>query len=153
MSKETDLLEEKARQLRAWTLKMVTEAGSGHPGGSLSEVELLVALYYHKLRLYDNPRDERRDRFILSKGHANPPLYAILADKGWLREEELLTLRKTHSRLQGHPDMNKCPGIDCSTGSLGQGISVATGMALGLKLKQSDSRVYEIGRASCRERV
>lgn len=142
MNNDLDFLSQKARQLRIWTLRMVAEAGSGHPGGSLSEIELLTALYYSKLRLYEDPRDERRDRFVLSKGHANPPLYAILADKGWLREEELMTLRKTHSRLQGHPDRNKCPGIDCSTGSLGQGISVAVGMALGLKLKKSDSRVY-----------
>ena len=142
MEVSKEFLAEKARELRIKTLKMVAEAGSGHPGGSLSEIEILVSLYYKKLRLYEDPHDERRDRFVLSKGHANPPLYAIFADKGWLREEELMTLRKTHSRLQGHPDMNKCPGIDCSTGSLGQGISVSVGMALGLKLKKSDSRVY-----------
>ena len=142
MSASIEFMKEKARELRIKTLQMVTEAGSGHPGGSLSEVEMLVALYYDKLRLYPDPRDDRRDRFVLSKGHANPPLYAILADKGLLREEELLTLRKTHSRLQGHPDMNKCPGIDCSTGSLGQGISASVGMALGLKIRHSDSRVY-----------
>lgn len=144
MSVSKEFLAEKARELRIKTLQMVTEAGSGHPGGSLSEVEILTALYYSHLRLFPDPHDDRRDRFVLSKGHANPPLYAILADKGWLREEELLTLRKTHSRLQGHPDMNKCPGIDCSTGSLGQGISVSVGMALGLKLRQSNSRVYTL---------
>lgn len=144
MSVSKEFLANKARELRIKTLEMVTAAGSGHPGGSLSEIELLVALYYGWLRLYDDPRDERRDRFVLSKGHANPPLYAILADKGWLREDELMTLRKTHSRLQGHPDMNKCPGIDCSTGSLGQGISASVGMALGLKLRHSESRVYTL---------
>ncbi len=142
MSRDTAFLMKKARMLRCCSLEMMHLAGSGHPGGSLSEVELLVALYYDTLRLYEDPRDDRRDLFILSKGHANPPLYAILADKGYLLPEELDTLRKTHSRLQGHPDMHKCPGIDCSTGSLGQGISVAAGMALGLKLKQSDRQVY-----------
>lgn len=142
MSRDIAFLQEKARQLRRRTLTMVSRAGSGHPGGSLSEVELLVALYYDKLRLFSDPQDSRRDLFVLSKGHANPPLYAILADKGWICEEELDTLRKTHSRLQGHPDRNKCPGIDCSTGSLGQGLSVAVGMALGLKMRSSDRRVY-----------
>jgi transketolase len=94
------------------------------------------------MRIYDDPKDPRRDRFILSKGHANPPLYAILADKGYIPEEDLLTLRHFGSKLQGHPDMNKCPGIDCSTGSLGQGFSVSVGMALGFKRQKLDNQVY-----------
>lgn len=135
-------LREKANQLRRTTLEMVEAAGSGHPGGSFSEIELLTALYYSKLRLYPDPRDARRDRFVLSKGHANPPLYAILADKGYFPKEELKTLRRLHSKLQGHPDKNKCPGIDCSTGSLGQGVSAAVGMALGFKKQGLDNQVY-----------
>ena len=135
-------LKEKARQIRLETIEMVAKATSGHPGGSLSATDLLVALYYSKMRLYDDPHDERRDRFVLSKGHANPPLYAILADKGYVDKDELNYLRRLHHPFQGHPESNKCPGIDCSTGSLGQGISVATGMALGFKLKKADNQVY-----------
>ncbi|MBR0482092.1 MAG: transketolase [Firmicutes bacterium] len=135
-------LKEKARQIRLETIEMVAKATSGHPGGSLSATDLLVALYYSKMRLYEDPHDERRDRFVLSKGHANPPLYAILADKGYVDKDELNYLRRLHHPFQGHPESNKCPGIDCSTGSLGQGISVATGMALGFKLRKDDNRVY-----------
>lgn len=137
-----DFLKEKAAYLRNKVLYMIESAGSGHPGGSLSETDILTALYYSKMRIYDDPKDPRRDRFILSKGHANPPLYAILADKGYIPEEDLLTLRHFGSKLQGHPDMNKCPGIDCSTGSLGQGFSVAVGMALGFKRQKLDNQVY-----------
>ena len=137
-------LQEKAREIRLETIQMVAKATSGHPGGSLSVTDLLVALYYSKMRLYDDPHDERRDRFVLSKGHANPPLYAILADKGYVDKDELNYLRRLHHPFQGHPESNKCPGIDCSTGSLGQGVSVATGMALGFKLKKADNRVYAI---------
>ena len=137
-------LQEKARQVRLETIKMVAKAGSGHPGGSLSVTDILVALYYSKMRLYEDPRDERRDRFVLSKGHANPPLYAILVDKGYVPAEELNYLRRLHHPFQGHPESNKCPGIDCSTGSLGQGVSVATGMALGFKLKKADNKVYAV---------
>ncbi len=121
---------------------MVAKATSGHPGGSLSATDLLVALYYSKMKLFEDPHDERRDRFVLSKGHANPPLYAILADKGYVDKDELNYLRRLHHPFQGHPESNKCPGIDCSTGSLGQGISVATGMALGFKLKKADNQVF-----------
>ncbi len=137
-------LQEKARQVRLETIKMVSKAGSGHPGGSLSVTDILVALYYSKMRLYPDPHDERRDRFVLSKGHANPPLYAILVDKGYVPAEELNYLRRLHHPFQGHPESNKCPGIDCSTGSLGQGVSVATGMALGFKLKKADNKVYAV---------
>lgn len=137
-----DFLKQKAASLRYKTLYMIEAAGSGHPGGSLSETDILTALYYNKMRLYDDPNDPRRDRFILSKGHANPPLYAILADKGYISADDLLTLRQFGSKLQGHPDMNKCPGIDCSTGSLGQGFSVAVGMALGFARQKLDNHVY-----------
>jgi transketolase len=135
-------LTEKARQIRLEAVKMIGRAGSGHPGGSLSATDVMVALYYSKMALYEDPRDERRDRFVLSKGHSNPPLYAILADKGYVPEEEKLWLRRLHHPFQGHPESNKCPGIDCSTGSLGQGVSVATGMALGFKLAGKPNKVY-----------
>ncbi|MBQ2312262.1 MAG: transketolase [Firmicutes bacterium] len=137
-------LQEKARQIRLDAVEMIAKAGSGHPGGSLSATDIMVALYYSKMALYEDPADERRDRFVLSKGHSNPPLYAILADKGYVPKEEMQYLRRLHHPFQGHPDSVKCPGIDCSTGSLGQGISVAVGMALGFKLKKMPNKVYAI---------
>ena len=137
-------LQEKARQIRLDAVEMIAKAGSGHPGGSLSATDIMVALYYSKMALYEDPADERRDRFVLSKGHSNPPLYAILADKGYVPKEEMQYLRRLHHPFQGHPDSVKCPGIDCSTGSLGQGISVATGMALGFKLRKMPNKVYAI---------
>lgn len=142
MSVSKEYLEEKAKKIRLQTIKMLAKAGSGHPGGSLSEVEILVSLYYAKMNLGKGFDDFERDRFVLSKGHANPPLYAILADKGAFPEDELWTLRRLGSSLQGHPDMNKTHGVDCSTGSLGQGISVATGMALGFKTQGKKNHVY-----------
>ena len=135
-------LTEKARQIRLDAVKMIGRAGSGHPGGALSAADMLVALYYSKMKLYEDPADERRDRFVLSKGHSNPALYAILADKGYVPAEEKLWLRRLHHPFQGHPESSKCPGIDCSTGSLGQGVSVAVGMALGFKLKGLPNQVY-----------
>ena len=137
-------LQEKARQIRLDAVEMIAKAGSGHPGGSLSATDIMVALYYSKMALYEDPADERRDRFVLSKGHSNPPLYAILADKGYVPKEEMQYLRRLHHPFQGHPDSAKCPGIDCSTGSLGQGISVAVGMALGFKLRKMPNKVYAI---------
>jgi len=137
-------LQEKARQIRLDAVEMIAKAGSGHPGGSLSATDIMVALYYSKMALYEDPADERRDRFVLSKGHSNPPLYAILADKGYVPKEEMQYLRRLHHPFQGHPDSVKCPGIDCSTGSLGQGISVAVGMALGFKLRKMPNKVYAI---------
>ena len=126
-------------------LTEVHAAGSGHPGGSLSMVEMLVALYFEKMNIDpENPKMETRDRFVLSKGHAAPCLYAVLAERGFFPVSELTSLRKIHSFLQGHPDAKKCPGVDASTGSLGQGISIATGMALGLKVKKADANVYTI---------
>lgn len=135
-------LSAKAEQIRRDAIWMIGQAGSGHPGGSLSATDIMVALYYEKMNLSADPKDESRDRFVLSKGHANPPYYAILADKGYFPKEELGRLRRLHSMLQGHPDCNKCPGVDCSTGSLGQGLSVSVGMALGFRLAGRDNRVY-----------
>jgi len=135
-------LKEKAREIRKTVLKMLTEAGSGHTGGSLSLVEIIMSLYYYKLK-YDpkNPNWDMRDRFVLSKGHACPTLYAILADRGYFPKEELMTLRKFGTRLQGHPQLG-LPGIEASTGSLGQGLSIAIGMALAARMDNKNIRVY-----------
>ena len=135
-------LKEKARQLRIDEIRMLAEAGSGHPGGSLSATDILVALYYSKMNISPEMDAADRDYFVLSKGHSAPALYAVLADKGFFPKEELMTLRKFGSRLQGHPDSAKLPGVDCSTGSLGQGISAAVGMARGLKILGKDNQVY-----------
>ncbi|WP_442486632.1 transketolase [Fusobacterium necrophorum] len=122
---------------------MICEAKSGHPGGSLSIVDILTALYYGEMKIDPTkPKMEGRDRFVLSKGHAAPALYAVLAERGYFPKEELMTLRKFGSHLQGHPDMKKVPGVEISTGSLGQGLSVANGMALNAKLFQEEYRVY-----------
>jgi len=136
-------LESLARTIRVDILKMLNQASSGHTGGSLSTVEIVVSLYFHKMR--HNPKDPTwpdRDRFVLSKGHGAPALYAVLARSGYFDLSELMNLRKLGSILQGHPDMKITPGIDISTGSLGQGLSMANGMALGLKLDKRSSRVY-----------
>lgn len=132
-----------ATTIRCEIIKMLTEAGSGHTGGSLSCVELLVALYWGKLK-HDskNPNWPERDRFLLSKGHACPALYAVLAECGYFPKEDLKTLRKIGSHLQGHPDRLKTPGIEFSSGSLGHGISVGIGMALAAKLDNAQFRVY-----------
>ncbi|NLC07670.1 MAG: transketolase [Syntrophomonadaceae bacterium] len=138
-----DFLQEKARLIRRHIIRMVGEAGSGHPGGSLSAAELVTALYFQELRLApENPAWPERDRFILSKGHAAPVLYAALAERGFFPVEELLTLRKLGARLQGHPDFRKVPGVEMSTGSLGQGLSAANGLALAGRLDQRNYRVY-----------
>ena len=131
--RDYSILAEKARTLRLNTLDMILKAGSGHIGGSFSIAELITALFYDKMNLGNGPEDRDRDRFILSKGHANPILYSVLIDIGWIDEKEKDTLRRLGSPLQGHPDSLKCPCLDCSTGSLGQGLSVGVGMALGLK--------------------
>ncbi len=133
----------KSNAVRKHIVEMVYNAGSGHPGGSLSATDILVALYF-KIMKYDpkNPKWEDRDRFLLSKGHAAPAQYAVLAELGVFPVEELLTLRKIGSRLQGHPDMRKLPGIEASTGSLGQGLSIANGMALAGKLNRRLYNVY-----------
>lgn len=136
-------LHEIATQVRRDIITMLAEAKSGHPGGSLSAVEILTALYFKEMRLDPkNPRWEKRDRFVLSKGHAAPVLFSVLAERGFFPREELLTFRKINSRLQGHPDMKKAPGVDMSTGSLGQGFSTSVGMALAGKLDKQDYRVY-----------
>jgi len=122
---------------------MLNEAQSGHTGGSLSAVEIITALYFHQMK-HDpqNPRWPDRDRFVLSKGHGAPALYAVLARCGYFDASALKTLRKMGSILQGHPDMDVTPGVDISTGSLGQGLSMANGMALALRLDKKPSRVY-----------
>lgn len=136
-------LEEKAKTIRKDIIKMLAEAGSGHPGGSLSSVEIVTALYFHVLRLKpEEPLWPDRDRFVLSKGHAAPLLYAALAERGFFPVDELLTLRKLGSRLQGHPAWGTLPGVEASTGSLGQGLSIGLGMALAGRLDQRDYRVY-----------
>ncbi|HET7839497.1 MAG TPA: transketolase [Rectinemataceae bacterium] len=136
-------LDEKAARLRRDILKMLYLCQSGHPGGSLSSLEILMALYYGVARTDPRrPRMEDRDRIVLSKGHACPALYAVLADRGFFPREELWSLRQIGSRLQGHPDMNKTPGVDASTGSLGQGISIALGMAMAAKAKKAGYRVF-----------
>ena len=127
-------IEQIAARMRSDILKMITRAGSGHPGGSLSATDIVATLYFGDVLRYraDRPNWPERDRFILSKGHAAPVLYAALAQAGYFDLSELATLRKLGSRLQGHPDSTKLPGVEVSTGSLGQGLSVAAGIAYGL---------------------
>ena len=138
-------LEATCRQVRRDIVTMCAGAGSGHPGGSLSCTEALVALYFDVMKVDPkNPKDPARDRFVLSKGHAAPALYGVLAERGFFSREEFARFRQIHSILQGHPDVKKCPGVDASTGSLGQGISAACGMALAAKYKKQPSRVYAL---------
>lgn len=142
MEKNVVQLKEIAKQIRKDIVYMLTESGSGHPGGSLSAVEILTTLYFNEMNVDPkNPKDLGRDRFVLSKGHAAPVLYSALARRGFFSVDELKTLRKLGSMLQGHPNMNDVPGVDMSTGSLGQGISAAVGMALAGKLDKSNYRV------------
>jgi transketolase len=137
------LIRAKAARMRLDIVEMIAEAGSGHPGGSLSAADIVAALYFGVLR-HDPTRPDwsERDRFVLSKGHAAPVLYAALAEAGYFDRQHLSTLRKLGSILQGHPDSKKVPGVEVSTGSLGQGLSIASGIALGLKLDGSQSRVF-----------
>jgi transketolase len=131
------------RELRLAILKMIYEAGSGHPGGSLSAIDIISTLYFDKMKVDPkNPTWEDRDRFIPSKGHCAPALYAVLAEKGYFPKPELKTFRCLNSILQGHPDMLKTPGVDMSTGSLGHGPSVGLGMALSARLSKKDYYVY-----------
>ncbi len=131
------------KNMRINIIKMLSQAKSGHPGGSLSACEILAALYLEEMNIDPkNPNWEDRDRFVLSKGHGAPVLYAALAEKGYFSKEELNHLRKIDSMLQGHPDMKGTPGVDMTTGSLGQGLSAANGMALAGKLDNKDYRVY-----------
>ena len=132
-----------ANEMRKDIIEGTYNAGSGHPGGSLSCADILAYLYFYEMNVdSSNPKAENRDRFVLSKGHAAPALYAALAGKGYFPREDIKTLRHITSHLQGHPDMNKTPGVDMSTGSLGIGISNACGMALGAKVAKGDYRVF-----------
>ena len=134
-----------ANNVRKNALTAVYSAAAGHPGGSLSIADVLTYLYCEEMRISANdPKNPDRDRFVLSKGHACPALYGILAEKGFFPKEDIATFRKIDSYLQGHPDMKKVPGVDMSTGSLGQGVSVAGGMALAAKIDKKDYRVYSI---------
>ncbi len=135
-----------ANEIKKGIIRSVHAAKAGHPGGSLSSADILTYLYFEEMKNIDPavPADPLRDRMVLSKGHAAPVLYATLAEKGFFPKEELLTLRKIGSRLQGHPDMNLLQGVDMSTGSLGQGLSTAVGMALAGKMDKKDYRVYAL---------
>ncbi|GLC78195.1 transketolase [Lacrimispora brassicae] len=134
-----------ANDIRKGIIEAVYHAGCGHPGGSLSAAEILAYLFFKELNIDEkDPGKEDRDRFILSKGHITPGYYGVLAQRGFFPIDELSTFRKLGSRLQGHPDMKKTPGVDMSSGSLGQGISVAAGMALSGKLSSEDYRVYAL---------
>ena len=137
-------LEKKACKIRLHIIEGTFNAGCGHPGGSLSAADVITYLYFNEMRVFpSNEKSENRDRFVLSKGHAAPALYGALALKGFISEEEIKSLRKVGSTLQGHPNI-KTPGVDMSTGSLGQGISAAVGMALAGKLDKKDYRVYTL---------
>ena len=139
------MLKEQAKEIRKDIVTMIGQAKSGHPGGSLSATEIVTYLYFEELRIDPtNPKWDDRDRFILSKGHAAPVLYAALARRGFVPTEELSTLRKIGSHLQGHPDMKKVPGVDMSTGSLGTGFSAATGIAMACKLDKKENYVYTL---------
>lgn len=136
-------LENMAKEVRKGIMEEVYNAQSGHPGGSLSVADILTVLYFNELYIDEkNPKWEDRDRMVLSKGHCSPALYSCLANRGFFSVEDLKTFRKLDSYLQGHPDMNKIPGVDMTTGSLGQGLSAAVGMAIAGKMDKKDYRVY-----------
>lgn len=141
--KDIKELEEYAKKVRQGIIKSVYNAKSGHPGGSLSIADILTVLYFNQMHVDpQNPNAKERDRLVLSKGHTAPALYSVLALRGYFDLEEVTTLRKIDSRLQGHPDMKKIPGVDATTGSLGQGLSIANGMAIASKLNSEGVRVY-----------
>ncbi|WP_404996596.1 transketolase [Caldifermentibacillus hisashii] len=143
MKLSVEELKQKAIELRKTALTMIYKAQSGHPGGSLSSADIITALYFSEMNINpQNPQWEDRDRFVLSKGHVCPIQYAALAHLGYVPYETIYTLRKYGSPFQGHPDMKKCPGIDISTGSLGQGLSCAVGMALAGKRDGKEYRVF-----------
>lgn len=145
MKETITALEEKARELRVAIVKTLHKSQSGHTGGSLSAIDMITALYFSKMR-HDpaNPGWEERDRFVLCKGHAAPAQYVALASAGYFPKEDLMMLRRLGSHLQGHPDSKSTPGVEVCTGSLGQGLSMANGMALGLKLDGRGNRVYAL---------
>ncbi|SMB85618.1 transketolase subunit A [Desulfonispora thiosulfatigenes DSM 11270] len=143
LTESTNMLTKKATEIRRNIIKMIGAAGSGHPGGSLSATDIVTYLYFKEMKVdANNPKWDERDRFVLSKGHAAPVLYAALAEKGFFPVKELLTLRQIDSKLQGHPDMKKVSGVEMSTGSLGTGFSTSIGMALAGKLDKRDSYIY-----------
>ena len=138
-------LAEKARRIRINALKAIHAAKSGHPGGSLSSADILATLYFGELNIDPkNPKMADRDKFVLSKGHAVPALYAARGERGFYEVNEMMTLRQVGSKFQGHPNMNKVPGIEMSTGSLGQGFSAAVGMAIAGKIDKNPGRVYAL---------
>lgn len=145
MATDFEVLKKKAADVRVDIIRQVHAASSGHPGGSLSAADIVTYLFFEEMNIDPEDPDRKiRDRFVLSKGHAAPALYAVLAERGFFPKEELLNLRKIGSMLQGHPDKKKVPGVDMSTGSLGQGISAAVGMALADKIDKTGSRVYTL---------
>jgi transketolase len=153
-ARDVDALRDRARSIRRHIVEMLHEAASGHPGGSLSAVEIVTALYFGGVLRHDpdNPEWQERDRFVLSKGHGVPVQYAALALAGYFPVDELRTLRKIDSRLQGHPVLGTAPGIEASTGSLGQGLSIGLGMALASRLDDSGYRVFVLlGDGECQE--
>lgn len=138
-------LEKHANNVRKNVVKMIHNSQSGHPGGALSSTDIMIALYFNVMNINkENLKDQKRDKFILSKGHASAGLYAVLAEKGLLDESELMTFRLINSNLQGHPNMNEVAGVDMTTGSLGQGLSAAVGMSIANKLDGNDFRTYVI---------
>ncbi len=143
--KITDIkqLQEKAKEVRKGIIEAVYSNKSGHPGGSLSIADIMTVLYFNQMNIDEkNPKWEDRDRLVLSKGHCSPALYSCLANRGFFDVEKLKTFRNINSNLQGHPDMNKVPGVDISSGSLGQGLSCANGMAIAGKMDNKNYRVY-----------
>lgn len=143
MKQSIKQLEETSKVIRRDIVTMIHASGSGHPGGSLSSADILATLYFNVMNIDpENPKMEGRDKFVLSKGHAAPVLYSALARRGYFKVEELINLRKTGAMLQGHPDMKNIPGVEMSTGSLGQGFSTSIGMALAGKLDKSDARIF-----------
>lgn len=145
MTPDYDQLKKIANEIRKSIIISVFSAGSGHPGGSLSAAEILTMLYFYEMNI--DPKDIKkadRDKFVLSKGHATPGIYSTLAERGYFPKEELVNFRKMGSMLQGHPDMHKVPGVEMSTGSLGQGISAAVGMALANKLDKNPGRIFAL---------
>ena len=134
-----------SKQVRRDIINMTANAGSGHPGGSLSAADLMTCLFFNHMHVDPkHPDDPDRDRFVLSKGHAAPCYYAVLAEMGFISRDEFKNFRQLHSILQGHPDSKKVPGVDAATGSLGQGCSIAVGMALGAKVQHKDCKVYTL---------
>lgn len=140
---KVEALQKIAKEVRKGIIDEVYSAKSGHPGGSLSCADILTVLYFNQMNIDENkPNDINRDRLVLSKGHASPALYSVLAEKGYFDKKLLKTFRKIGSDLQGHPDMKKVPGVDMTTGSLGQGLSTAVGMAIASKIDNAGCRIY-----------